>query len=645
MSKGFPALTIHISSPDKDEKACLTLTLPDGSEKTGSLVLPFQLAKVPLLLRSLNARQYHDYPQQNRLFKLDEPAEEREKILQELRILKLLDEKDIVFSDIHSRVGKLLGTALLQDEVVKYSLNLLYSVAIQSGGWGEIILSFDPGALAIAALPWEVAHNGPMPLLMSNGVVLGCTRVITFAHPLPPPRPEKERLCVLTVAPYVQMDDFGITFEQLARSRLREALHNLPIDVDILSKASIEALGERLADLPEVDVLDYYGHGRLDKGSAVLLLEGINGQPDPISANRLATLQKLPPLVVLHACHSGQIDIHELLASLAPALSSAGVRAVVAMQLATRMTAATHSIIPIFYKHLAAGQSVQQAIASVRQALYTMEKDGASWYLPVLYLRQSDQLPYIPLARRIVSPNPFAGPGAIENPTRIVGREEQIRRLWERLTLGGNLSIIGKSGSGKSTMLALIMAEGQEKLAPGTKIVRLPIQRKMKELEGKLELAKRLGGQKATDLTKLLTGKHLILLLDDLGILDPGERGLDVRLWLRELSQDRPLATIQLVATSLRSLDVTFAGDNNSEDFSPLHNVMTDKIELDPFTLDEGQRFILERLKGTSLNMKHFEDLLNRSPVAGQPHPMLPRELEKACRDRYDLLNSAKNTS
>src|SRR5256885_11202726 len=32
----------------------------------------------------------------------------------------------------------------------------------------------------------------------------------------------------------------------------------------------------------------------------------------------------------------------------------------------------------------------QQAVATIRQQLYTVEPDGESWYLPVIYLRQAD---------------------------------------------------------------------------------------------------------------------------------------------------------------------------------------------------------------------------------------------------------------
>ena len=102
-----------------------------------------------------------------------------------------------------------------------------------------------------------------------------------------------------------------------------------------------------------------------------------------------------------------------------------------------------------------------------------------------------------------------------------------------------------------------------------------------------------------------------------------------MRLWLRRLSQDRTRSKIQLVATSLRPLRDTFQKDE-SPDYSPLHNVMSDIIELGAFTGDEGRRYIIKALEETPFQLKHFEDLLMK--------PLVPRNLQEACRSRYDEL-------
>lgn len=626
-----PTLMIRVGPLDRDEQVDLDLILSNTDTAIpGKLALPFRLAQVPLLLRALNARQYPDYPDRDRFFKADD---ERDQVIKDLKELGLWDGDEnsgTVAIDVHSRVGRLLGAALLANENVRDIFNKLYDAAIKVRE-GEIVLDFGLTAGGLAALPWEVGYDNYQPLLLTKGVVLNCTRMIEFKHELPPPRPIGERLRVLTVAPAAHMHEIARAFEQLARSRMKEALKHSPVDIEALQGGTMEALYKRLTYGPTVDILDYYGHGILTEEGGALLFENPQGGVDPVLARRLAALPNLPPLIVLHACQSAQMVPDEPLASVAVTLSSAGARAVVATQLALRMTAATNEITPIFYQALASGQSVQRAVAYVRQKLYVEETDGASWYLPVLYLRQPHPKPYI-LLTRVIPPNPFAGTGALTNPNSFVGCERIIERLWERLQAGGNLSIVGPSGSGKSTLLALIAHKAQERLNSKPKVVRLPLQRDEKPIGARLMLARLLGGPKAraTDLIELLADNHIILLLDDFGQLNnKGDDGLNVRLWLRELSQDRTHKFIQLVAASLRPLHEIFKEDN-SPNYSPLHNVMRDIIELEPLNCDEARYFVTTNLAGTPFQPSDFADLIEK--------PIVPRELQEACRTRYDNL-------
>src|SRR5207245_7759871 len=133
------------------------------------------------------------------------------------------------------------------------------------------------------------------------------------------------------------------------------------------------------------------------------------GGRDPVNGHRLAELPNLPPLIVLQACQSAHVDIDEPLAAVATALSDAGVRAVLAMQLTIRTAVVTNIATPTFYRKLAENKSVQEAVAEMRRALYTAEPEGVSWYIPALYLRQSDQEPFVLLEQPAVyPPNTFA---------------------------------------------------------------------------------------------------------------------------------------------------------------------------------------------------------------------------------------------
>ena len=63
------------------------------------------------------------------------------------------------------------------------------------------------------------------------------------------------------------------------------------------------------------------------------------------------------------------------------------------MQLSVRITAATR-FSEIFYDELLSlRHSLQDSVAEARQTLFFEEDDGASWYVPTLYIRSRNQEP------------------------------------------------------------------------------------------------------------------------------------------------------------------------------------------------------------------------------------------------------------
>jgi hypothetical protein len=395
----WPTLTIRFGPLSDYGELNLILILSGGKLKkdeswvTCSLRLPFRPAQIPLILRALNARQYPDYPHRERLIR---PNEDRTNIISELQALDLWSNTaDAVALDVHVQVGRLLGAALLSEPKVKYVFDRLYDETMRARG-GEIVLRFDVEAMVLAALPWELIHDGQQPMLLTKDVVLNCIRVINSMElPLLPPRVISKRLRVLTISPTVLMNDVENAFEQVARYRMRDALYNLPVDFEFLTPASMEALHKRLDQGPAVDILDYYGHRvSTDKGGA-LLLETSQGRFDTVISSRLAAMPNLPPLIVLQLLPSTSLYLDELHTEIAASLITAGVGAVIAMQLTTRMTDVTNVITPTLYQELAEGKSIQQAIATIRQKLYLADPDEASWYLPKLYLNRPDNKPFM----------------------------------------------------------------------------------------------------------------------------------------------------------------------------------------------------------------------------------------------------------
>ena len=145
-------------------------------------------------------------------------------------------------------------------------------------------------------------------------------------------------------------------------------------------------------------------------------------------------------------------------------------------------------------------------------------------------------------------------------------------------------------------------------------------------------LVKRLGGQRANELCSLLHHKSLRLLaLDDLGSMDPGSRGLQMRSWLRSLDDglDNEYRT-KLLMVSNERLDVVFRRDDPSRD-SPLAGLDPLPVELAPLSPEVCYQIVQQRLAGTSLRVEQFTDLFDTTSH-------YPQQLLALCAKRYEAL-------
>src|SRR6266702_1647419 len=125
----IPTLTIHFD-PTKDNRE-VTVKLEcsecvSEERKSCNITLPFDLEQTQLVLRALDARQYPDYPSEERLFRIDDTQEQ---IILQLQALGLWDgdvRTGAVAADAHERIGRQLGTALMSDPLVKKHFTILY---------------------------------------------------------------------------------------------------------------------------------------------------------------------------------------------------------------------------------------------------------------------------------------------------------------------------------------------------------------------------------------------------------------------------------------------------------------------------------------------------------------------------------------
>jgi CHAT domain-containing protein len=290
------------------------------------------------------------------------------------------------------RIGQMLYHALIADASARSTLESIRNIATERRQPLAITLRFPPDAITLAALPWELLWDERQALLLSRGKLSSSVRYIDLPQALPTPQTTRSTLRLLAVCPAAGIPEQIHTEEQRIR---REALQPLidegMLEMEELHPARVSALTDRMQDGQPVDILHFYGHGIWQNGKAHLQFDDAL-----LNASQIAALVGDVPLVVLHACRSGTIEVDNLFTGIAPMLSAEGVATVVAMQFTVRITAANR-FSSVLYRNLAKGESLQTSVAKARQALYVEHPE--SWYVPVVYIRSRDMKPVV-LVRR-----------------------------------------------------------------------------------------------------------------------------------------------------------------------------------------------------------------------------------------------------
>jgi hypothetical protein len=499
-------------------------------------------------------------------------------------------------------------------------------------GGGEIVLGFDSNVLVLAAIPWELAYYDGRPLLMNLGGdgLLSCTRMIADnVTEFSGRREIGETIHLLTVTSYEGMVSSDRRLQRQARESLREAVRSYNIMLDPLEHVSMSSLQQKLSTAPPVDVMDYWGHGVVKNGCTVLLMEDDDGKPTGVDTSKLVNLEQLPPIIFLHACNTAYIDIHKIYGSLALELSRVGVKAVVAMQLAIRMQDVTDKVIPILYKELVAQQSIQKAVAEFRKQLYHDAPEGVSWYVPVLYVQYtSPYQAYVPFKPVAPVTNPFSSQGSAGHTQKFIGRDADIKKMWNWVHENHSFSIIGPAGVGKTRMMHLLKGEGepiQWKFGKTTIVMWIDVYHDIHLKEVQQQIMNAFNLEKASDIKKTLKNKHTLLLLDNLGDLEP-KRGSNDRKLLDWLASLQNANEVQFVATIRMPVNDHFL----QEEQPPLYEMFAMPMKLGPFRDEDAESFIIDRLANTGYDIGDFRDLLKK--------PKTPRELLIACYKRFEEL-------
>ncbi len=202
------------------------------------------------------------------------------------------------------------------------------------------------------------------------------------------------------------------------RQKIEQALDQASaIHPEFYPDASVETLEDALTS--EAHVFHFSGHGvfegdigaRIDsiRGRGYLVLLDEDRRAAPFPAEKLAqTLRgRGVRLAVLGACQAARRDQVNAWTGVAPALTRAGIPAVVGMQYSI-VDANAIGFSRRLYRALAAGQPIDAAVTDGRPAIYNRGgEDERDWGVPVLYLRAEEGVLF-PQPKGVVSRPPPA---------------------------------------------------------------------------------------------------------------------------------------------------------------------------------------------------------------------------------------------
>ncbi len=180
------------------------------------------------------------------------------------------------------------------------------------------------------------------------------------------------------------------------------------------------------------------------------------------------------------------------------------------------------------------------------------------------------------------APNPFGIRGRITDPARFFNRTDELRRIFEELRKGVNISLVGESQLGKSSLLSMVLTRGPAELALSPEAFGyLSLQLVDNESDFYEALCATLSIESCRGfrLSRALQGRRFILCLDEVEKMTWEGFSVRVRSQLRGLA-DGPGAPLKLVIASRSPLARLFP--DSPELDSPLAGICN-TLTLAPF--------------------------------------------------------------
>lgn len=318
--------------------------------------------------------------------------------------LRRLEKRKLTRDEIFE-LGETLGKALFPARV-----RSLFDRSRSKVGDEGLRIRLRMDSYALADVPWEYTyladpdiapeqkHIGNFLLFDPN---ISLTRYEIMGRPvdkLEPVGAGTLRLVSLLANP-ASTPQLGIESEQ---QNIRRALQGMPdIHPEFYPNATIDMLLEALTK--GAHIFHFAGHGTFEgemgqaygsqDGRGYIILTDDDGQEVKFSAEKLSLnlAGKGVRLAVLGACESAKVNQINAWTGIASALTRAGVPAVVGMQFKVYDKNAI-AFSRAFFRTLVAGNSVDEAVANGRKAIFTIssDEDERDWGVPVLYLRSQE---------------------------------------------------------------------------------------------------------------------------------------------------------------------------------------------------------------------------------------------------------------
>jgi tetratricopeptide (TPR) repeat protein len=251
--------------------------------------------------------------------------------------------------------------------------------------------------------PWELMRDRRGPLSFQGvsirrqliGAKPGAAKSLKFKLPL--------RLLMIVARP----SKAGFIDPRSSMAPLLDALDVLPegaVELEFCQPPTLSRLEELISTARKekrpFHIVHFDGHGTYlpDTGVGALCFEKDDHGMDLVAGRRLGDLlSRLEiPLVMLEACRTSDLSDQPVFGSLAPALLESGVGSVVAFSHSVAVEA-SRILVERFYRELAAGLSVGQALSEARSALRANPRrplyrgpgaatiDLQDWFIPQLY--------------------------------------------------------------------------------------------------------------------------------------------------------------------------------------------------------------------------------------------------------------------